>query len=70
MIEVDVRGLSCPIPVIKTKKALEETSEKQVLVIADNATARDNVTRLAKSKNCTVSVEQKGEDFYLTIIKN
>ncbi|MCK4721832.1 MAG: sulfurtransferase TusA family protein, partial [Dehalococcoidia bacterium] len=24
MIEVDVRGFSCPIPVVKTKKAIEE----------------------------------------------
>lgn len=67
MTEVDARGLSCPMPVIKTKKALEEGSDKQVTVIVDNATARDNVTRLAKSRKCTVSVEQKGSDYYLTL---
>jgi tRNA 2-thiouridine synthesizing protein A len=70
MSEVDARGLSCPLPVIKTKKALEETPEKQVTVIVDNATARDNVTRLAKSKKCTVSVEQKSGDYYLTLVKS
>jgi len=69
MNEVDARGLSCPLPVINTKKALEG-SEKQITVIVDNATARDNVTRLAKSKKCTVSVEQKGNDYYLTLTKN
>ena len=70
MNEVDARGLSCPLPVINAKKALEDASEKQVIVIVDNATARDNVTRLAKSKKCTVSVEQKGGDYYLTLIKS
>lgn len=70
MSEVDARGLSCPLPVINTKKALEGTSEKQITVIVDNATARDNVTRLAKSKKCTVSVEQKGNDYYLTLTKS
>ena len=70
MNEIDARGLSCPLPVIKTKKALEETAEGELLVIVDNAAARDNVTRLAKSKKCAVSVEKKGDDFYLTLVKN
>jgi len=70
MSEVDARGLSCPLPVIRTKKALEQSSDKQVTVIVDNATSRDNVTRLAKSRKCTVSVEQKGEEFYLTLVKS
>lgn len=69
MSEVDARGLSCPLPVINTKKALEG-SDKQITVIVDNATARDNVTRLAKSKKCSVSVEKKGNDFYLTLVKS
>lgn len=70
MSEVDARGLSCPLPVIKTKKALEEGSDKQITVIVDNATARDNVARLAKSKKCSVSVEKKGGDFYLTLARS
>lgn len=70
MSEVDARGLSCPLPVIRTKKALEEGSDKQITVIVDNATARDNVTRLAKSKKCSVTVEKKGGDFYLTLVKS
>ncbi|MFA5054615.1 MAG: sulfurtransferase TusA family protein [Dehalococcoidia bacterium] len=69
MSEVDARGLSCPLPVINTKKALEG-SDKQVTVIVDNATARDNVTRLAKSKKCSVTVEKKGGDFHLTLSKS
>ena len=70
MSEVDARGLSCPLPVIRTKKALEEGSDKQITVIVDNATARDNVTRLAKSKKCSVTVEKKGDDYFLTINKS
>jgi TusA-related sulfurtransferase len=69
MTEVDARGLSCPMPVIKTKNALEETESGEVVVIVNDATSRDNVTRLAKSKGCAISVEQKGDDFYLTLTK-
>jgi len=70
MTDVDARGLSCPMPVIKTKNALEDIeSGNVVVVVVDDATARDNVTRLAKSKGCAISVERKGDDFYLTLTK-
>jgi len=65
--EVDARGLSCPMPVIKTKKALDRMERGSLVVIVDNATARDNVMRLAKSKGCAVSVEQRGDEYYLTL---
>ena len=42
---VDTRGLACPQPVILAKKALEEA--KEVLVIADNDEAVENIRRLA-----------------------
>jgi len=69
MDELDVRGLSCPMPVIETRKMLESMERGSLLVIVDNATARDNVIRLAKSKGCAVSVERRGEEYYLTLTK-
>jgi len=69
MDELDVRGLSCPMPVMETAKILEGTEGGSLVVIVDNATARDNVMRLAKSKGCAVAVERRGEDFYLIFTK-
>lgn len=70
MTEVDVRGLSCPMPVIKTKQALDSVeSGDEVLVILNDATARDNVTRLAKSKKCTISEEVREDEYHLTLTK-
>lgn len=69
MNEVDARGLSCPMPVIKTKNALESIEEGEIVVIVDDATSRDNVIRLAKSKGCTISEERMGDEFYLTLTK-
>jgi tRNA 2-thiouridine synthesizing protein A len=68
--EIDARGLSCPMPVIKTKKAIEGMKSGSVVVIVDNATARDNVSRLAKSKGFNVALEKKGDDIYLTLSKD
>ena len=67
MTEVDARGLSCPMPVIKTKKAIESSESGPIVVIVNDGTARDNVTRLAKSKGYNITMEEKGEDFYLTL---
>jgi TusA-related sulfurtransferase len=68
--EIDARGLSCPMPVIKTKKAIEGMKSGSVVVIVDNGTARDNVSRLAKSKGFNVALEKKGDDIYLTLSKD
>lgn len=67
MKQIDCRGLACPQPVLTTKKAMEEVGEKEWMVIVDNPSARDNVTRFAQSQGATVTVEQKGNDFYLHI---
>lgn len=66
MKEIDCRGLSCPQPVIKTKKALDE-GEEGLIIIVDNVAARDNVERFAKSQRAEVNIETKGNDFYLYI---
>jgi len=67
--EVDARGLACPQPVLNTKKALEEIGEGVVKVIVNNTTAKDNVKRFAESQGCSVEIEEKGGDFYLTVVK-
>jgi selenium metabolism protein YedF len=66
-ITIDARGLSCPHPVVLTKKALEEADE--VTTIVDNETAKENVSRLAASQGCQVSIEEKEEGIYLHLTK-
>ena len=63
---VDARGLSCPQPVILTKRALEKNGGRAV-VIVDNAVPRDNIKAFAESRALKVSIEEKGEDYILTI---
>ena len=68
MIEVDAKGLSCPIPVVKTKKAMEENPKATITVLVDSHVAKENVTRLAESKKYSVKIEEtKGEEFRLVL---
>ena len=61
MFEVDCRGLSCPEPVINTKRALK-SNPNGVVVLVDNRVPLENVNRFANAMgyNAT-SVEKDGE---------
>ena len=67
MIEVDVRGFSCPIPVVRTKKAIEENPNKPVTVLVESVVSKENVSRLAQSKGYSVEIEEAGDSFRLRL---
>jgi tRNA 2-thiouridine synthesizing protein A len=69
MIEIDARGLSCPIPVVKTKKAIEDHPGNEITVLVETATAKENVSRFASSKGYAVQIEKIGTDKYRLTLK-
>lgn len=62
MKELDVRGLSCPMPLMQTKKALED-APAEILVHADSGTAKANVTALLADEGYTVTVNESDEEY-------
>lgn len=71
MKQLDVCGLSCPEPVVRTQYALNNLPQgEQLEVVVDTVTARENVLRTAQAMNCTASVEENGKQFKLTLTKN
>ena len=69
MITVNAMGDNCPIPVIKTKKAMDAlTGPETIAVLVDNEIAVQNVTKMAKGAGGEVSSEKLGEaSFKVTI---
>ena len=65
---VDALGLECPIPVVKTKKALEEEDVVEVLV--DNDTSVKNLEKMAKQKEYGFKVDKEENHYKITISKN
>lgn len=66
---IDCIGLTCPKPVIETKKYFESIEGGEAVIIVDNEIANTNITRFAENSGFTVnSVEEEGV-FKLTIIK-
>ena len=69
IMQVNCIGDVCPVPVIKTKKAMKELGENDVLeVIVDNEVAVSNVTKLAQNAGAAVAVDRVGpQEMHLTI---
>ena len=67
MIEVDARGFSCPIPVVRTKKAIEDNRDEPLVVLVETAVSKENVSRIAESKGYSVQVEEFEDGFRLVL---
>jgi tRNA 2-thiouridine synthesizing protein A len=67
MIEVDVRGFSCPVPVAKTKKAMEENPAEPLSVLVESAVSKENVSRLAKSKGYSITIVDVEDGFRIVL---
>ena len=64
--QVDVRGLSCPQPVILTKNAIDK-GEFPIVILLDTITSIENVKRMAEKEGCDVKLEEMDDEFKLTI---
>ena len=65
---LDARGLSCPEPVVMIRKAMMSKDAEYVMVV-DNPTAKENVTRYAEHQGYKVTVAEANDEYTLTITK-
>ena len=66
MDSLDVRDLSCPIPVLKTQKALEK-GLTELQVVGTGNTSKQNVTKFAKLKGYNVQLNSETDDELLIL---
>ena len=70
MIKVNAMGDVCPIPVVKTKKAMQELDGAGVIeVLVDNEIAVTNVSKMAAGAGAKVVSEQVAEKEYKVTIE-
>ena len=55
VVEIDARGLSCPIPVIRVKDAVTANPGATIRVLIEDQETEENVTRLAEGLGLAVS---------------
>lgn len=63
--EIDTRGLNCPLPILKAKKALSDMASGQLLkvVATDNGSLRDFQAFAKQTGNELVEQQTLGEEF-------
>ncbi|TMU78437.1 MULTISPECIES: sulfurtransferase TusA family protein [Hydrogenophaga] len=68
--ELDARGLNCPLPILKAKKALAEMHSGQTLkvVATDAGSVRDFQAFAKQTGNLLVHQETAGGDF-ISVLK-
>jgi selenium metabolism protein YedF len=64
---VDARGLACPQPVIRTRKAMETADAVTTLV--NSETSMNNVRHMAQKAGWRVRVSQEGDEFRLDMAR-
>lgn len=70
MIRVNAIGDTCPVPVVKAKKAMAELNGAgTVEVLVDNEVAVQNVSKMAANAGATVTTEQVAEKEYRITIE-
>lgn len=68
-VEVDARGMTCPEPLLATKKALDGITSGLVTTLVDNEASKENVIKFAVSQKCSVVVEEQDGVYTLRITK-
>lgn len=67
--DLDVRGLSCPEPVLRVKKILDTGFDKQLSIITDSRATMENIGRLARHAGFAFASEEQNGQYYLLLSK-
>ncbi len=66
-MEIDVRGLSCPEPVLMVMDAMDENPGERLVVQSDAAHTRDNLVKLAQTEGRKATVSEHGRIYEIVI---
>nr|WP_243116640.1 sulfurtransferase TusA family protein [Marinisporobacter balticus] len=62
--KIDTRGMSCPQPVLMTKNGIA-SNPKNIDILVDNNTAKNNVVRFLKNAGYAFEIEEINEDYLI-----
>lgn len=65
--QIDLRGLSCPEPVIKAKKLFDNPNTHRIEALVDDDVCVNNMQRLARSLKANCNVEDNKGYFTITL---
>lgn len=66
---IDARGLSCPQPALMTQQVIKKMDNGFIEVLVDSGTARENVSRLARSAGWSVDIKDQSDGSCRIVLK-
>lgn len=66
---IDVRGLSCPEPVLRTLEVLKKIDKGEIEVWVDTNTSKENIIRAVNSMKCEILEIKEEENIYKILVK-
>ncbi|MCW5822924.1 MAG: sulfurtransferase-like selenium metabolism protein YedF [Cyanobacteria bacterium TGS_CYA1] len=66
--QIDLRGLACPEPVLRTKKILDQKSTSPVSLLVDTDVTVKNLERLCSANKAQILESQKVNDHFRVLI--
>ncbi|MGS0765036.1 sulfurtransferase TusA family protein [Syntrophomonas curvata] len=68
MEKLDVRGLSCPVPVLRAKKAID-AGARELHILGSSQVSKENVSKLALSQGFAVDIKVDNKDLWEMVIR-
>jgi tRNA 2-thiouridine synthesizing protein A len=63
MEKLDVRGLSCPLPVLRAKKAID-AGARELHILGSSQVSKENVSKLAVSQGFSIEIKVDDKDLW------
>ena len=67
MVEIDLRGYECPMPVVKTMKAIEKNPGVVISVLVEKESSCDDISRMSQRKGYSAKTEKISGDYRVTL---
>lgn len=64
MAKIDVRGMSCPQPILMTKNAIK-SNPQSIEVLVDDNTAKNNVSRFLENAGYKLNIKDMDEEYLI-----
>ncbi len=62
---LDLKGMTCPMPVVETKRLLESKDVREIEVVVDNSASSENVKRFLVSKGFTTATIKENDTYHV-----
>jgi TusA-related sulfurtransferase len=67
MVEIDLTGYECPMPVVKAMKVIEKNPGMAISLLLDKESACDDIARMAQKRGYTSRAEKMDGHFRIIL---